>query len=280
MCCIHFSNKGGKKKRLWGEWRGVREARVLCLHPHSDLSDRHTLLPPLQHPAACRASVSCVLPAHSQRFPMRVYHVCRNEERQQRNNNCIEIENRRVAKMLEICHLCRNRKVVGSRGGMKKGFLQPGTPGERGRFHLQGARLIWHEILLHTSKPVKVLWSGFEDFWPHVWTLPHLSSKSVLERFAPSCSSECYCSRISSFLQVSVCSPWKRSSPRRRAAFCRGTNQTCFRAASEFQPAPQMKPDKKQLHCAIFSTNNVTVGKPKRKSTAEICCIFYLSLRI
>lgn len=36
MCCIH--------PRLWGI--GVREACVLCLHPHSDLSNKHTLLPP------------------------------------------------------------------------------------------------------------------------------------------------------------------------------------------------------------------------------------------
>lgn len=40
--CIHFSNK--KKKRFWGI--GVREACVLCLHPHSDLSNKRALLPP------------------------------------------------------------------------------------------------------------------------------------------------------------------------------------------------------------------------------------------
>lgn len=74
--CIRFSNK---KKR---GGIGVREACVLCLHPHSDLSNKAALLPPpptfSNQISVSQDSVSCLLPAPSQRFSSR---LCYNKER-------------------------------------------------------------------------------------------------------------------------------------------------------------------------------------------------------
>lgn len=167
MCCIHFSNK--KTKEVVGGigvvWCGVVWGRhVSFVFTHPQTCQTGTLFfHPLQHSAANCAPVSCGLPAHSQRFPKRAYYLYRAEERQQRNNHRIEIEYRRSANMLEICHLYHNRNGVGSCGGKKKCSLQPVMPGESDRFHLQGARLNWHEIFLHISKSIIVLWSGLYD---------------------------------------------------------------------------------------------------------------------
>lgn len=168
MCCIHFSNK--KTKEVVGGlvWCGVVWGRhVSFVFTHPQTCQTGTLFfHPLQHSAANCAPVSCGLPAHSQRFPKRAYYLYRAEERQQRNNHRIEIEYRRSANMLEICHLYHNRNSVGSCGGKKKCSLQPVMPGESDRFHLQGARLNWHEIFLHISKSIIVLWSGLYDILP------------------------------------------------------------------------------------------------------------------
>lgn len=172
--CIHFSNK---KKEVVGDWCGEREARVLCLHPHSDLSDGHAplLFHPLQHSAASCASVSCGLPARSYRFPIRVYCVYKDKERQQRKYNWTEIEYRRMASVLEICHLYHNGNSVGSRGGMKK--CSPGACDTRWQISPAGGQ-------------IKLTWdfSSYEQIWncPMIWTcdiLLHICP-FTLKRFA------------------------------------------------------------------------------------------------
>lgn len=166
MCCIHFSNKKRKEvagglELVWCEGgicplssptlRPVRQAR-----PSSTPSDTQQLIVH-QRPVYYLLILKDFLED-----------VCRDEDGQQGNNCCIEIEYRRTANMLEICHLYHNRNGVGSRGRMKKCSLQPATPGESGRFHLQGARLRWHEIFLHISKSVIVFRSGLCNILPHI----------------------------------------------------------------------------------------------------------------
>lgn len=169
MCCIHFSNKK-KKKRLWWERCGAREACVLCLHPHPDLSDRPARLPP-PPPFSSQLCISLLRVTCSfSKIPSKS-----RLQRQRWSNNGIETQYRRGANMGEICHLYHNRNDVGSRGGMKKCSRQPVIPGESGRFHLRGARLSWHEIFLHITKSVTVSWSELHDILPHAWTFPQLS---------------------------------------------------------------------------------------------------------
>lgn len=116
MCCIHFSNKGQKEVvggLVWCEG-GMCPLSSPTLRPVSSL-----FFHPLQHSGAICASVSCVFPAHSQRFPIGVDHVYRDEDRTAPNNNCMEIEDLCLANVLEISHLYHNGNGVGSSGGMK-----------------------------------------------------------------------------------------------------------------------------------------------------------------
>lgn len=244
--CAAFILATRKKKRGCGGNGVVWGRHASFVFTHTQTCQTGTLFfHPLQPSAANCASVSCVSPARSQRFPIRLDHRMPARRQLVRNLPSLSQQERcgepwRHEELLSTARKTRWKPQISPTGGQIN--LRGGFP-----FYLQ----ICDCVLIRSGRPSAAPLNF--DLFAQRWSGPR-------DELVLSCSWAGFCSRVGSLLQVSVCFPsfQKKQPEQTRAAFCRGGERD----------------DRKSANVSVGSTNET--GEIATLMTLFLFCFVFL----